>query len=172
MDATVAVKTKLDVREFALNPVPKAVKLAVLEAARLSQSGNNSQHWRFVLVQDPDNLRRMSEDSPQGRWVSGASFAVIVCTDPARGNHMLDAGRAVQNMQLTAWDHGVASGVFMGVNNPTFRRDFGIPEGLDSTIVTAFGYPVRKLIGRKDRKPLSSLAYLERYGEGIGPLLA
>ncbi len=171
MDATDAVKTKLDIREFGSTPVPKEVKLAVLEAARLTQSGNNSQHWRFILVQDPGNLRKMSEDSPQGRWVKGASFAVIVCTDPSRGNHMLDAGRAVQDMQLTAWDRGVGSGVFMGVNNPDFRRDFGIPEGLNPTIVVGFGYPVKKLFGRKDRLPLASVAYLERYGGSLDAIL-
>jgi len=171
MDATEAVKTKLDVREFGSNPVPPEVKLAVLEAARLTQSGNNSQHWRFILVQNPENLKRMSEDSPQGRWVGGATFAVIVCTDPTRGNHMLDAGRAVQDMQLTAWDLGVASGVFMGVDRPEFRRDFGIPDGLNPTIVVGFGYPKKKLLGKKDRLPLSSIAYLEKYGGGLDTLL-
>ena len=169
MDATEAVRTKLDIREFNRVPVPQEIKMAVLEAARLTQSGNNAQHWRFVLVQDPKNLERMASDSPQGRWVSGASFAVIVCTDPARGNHMLDAGRAVQDMQLTAWDRGVGSGVFMGINkNPEFRRDFGIPDDLSSTIVVAFGYPTRKLKGKKDRKPLSELAFLEKYGNPLG----
>jgi nitroreductase len=170
MDATKAVKTKLDVREFSTKPVPRTVKLAVLEAARLTQSGNNSQHWRFILVQDLKNLKRMAEDSPQGRWVAGANFAVIVCTDPARGNHQLDAGRAVQDMQLTAWDQGVASGVFMGTNRPEFKYDFGIPEGLSSTIVVGFGYPVRRLLGRKNRVPLSSIAFLERYGDSIEAL--
>ncbi len=170
MNATEAVRTKLDVREFSPRPVPREVKLAVLEAARLSQSGNNSQHWRFILVQDPKNLKVMSEDSPQGRWVAGAGLAVVVCTDPSRGNHMLDAGRAVQDMQLTAWDHGVASGVFMGVNNPDFRRDFGVPEGLNATIVAAFGYPKRRLLGKKSRLPLSSVAYLEKYGGSLEAL--
>jgi len=173
MNATEAVRTKLDVREFSPKPVLNEIKVAVLEAARLTQSGNNSQHWRFILVQDPANLEQMSMDSPQGRWISGANFAVIVCTDPERGNHMLDAGRAVQDMQLTAWDHGVASGVFMGVNkNPEFRRDFAIPDGLSSTVVVGFGYPVRTLKGKKDRKALSEIAYLEKYGSGIQPLFA
>lgn len=95
MDATEAVRTKLDVREFASKPVPAEVKLAVLEAARLTQSGSNSQHWCFILVQKPENLRTMTNDSPSGKWVAGANFAVIVCTDPTRGYHMIDAGRAV-----------------------------------------------------------------------------
>jgi len=168
LDATEAVRTKLDVREFSSKQVPSSVKKAVLEAARLTQSGTNSQHWRFILVEERANLKRMAQDSSWGKWVEGANFAVVVCTDPTRAYHMIDAGRAVQDMQLTAWDHGVASGVFTGLKAEEFKRDFGIPKGLDATIVVGFGYPVRRLIGRKDRKPLSEVAYLERFGNPLG----
>ena len=170
VDATEVVRTKLDVREFTSKPVPVEVKLAVLEAARLTQSGTNSQHWRFILVQKPENLRTMAGDSLSGRWVAGANFAVIVCTDPTKGYHMIDAGRAVQDMQLTAWDHGVASGVFTGIREAEFKRDFGMPEDLSATIVVGFGYPQKKLRGRKSRKPLSEVAFLERYGNKLDAL--
>lgn len=171
MDVTEAVRTKLDVRDFVSKPVPAEVKLAVLEAARLTQSGTNSQHWRFILVQRTENLRTMAGDSSSGKWVAGANFAVIVCTDPTKGYHMIDAGRAVQDMQLTAWDHGVASGVFTGIRQAEFKRDFGVPEDLSATIVVGFGYPQKKLRGRKSRKPLSDVAFLERYGNKLDALL-
>lgn len=170
MNATDAVKTKLDVREFSSKPVPAKVKKEVLEAARLTQSGTNSQHWRFVLVQDPRNLKKMAEDSSWGKWVEGANFAVIVCTDPAKSYHMIDAGRAVQDMQLTAWDQGVASCVFTGIKTRELKRDFGIPEKLNPTIVVGFGYPTRKLLGRKNRKPLPEIAFLEKFGNPLGSL--
>jgi nitroreductase len=164
MEVAEAVRTKLDVREFASKRVPSEIKLAVLEAARLTQSGTNSQHWRFILIQEPKNLRKMADDSSWGKWVAGANFAVIVCTDPTKGYHMIDAGRAVQDMQLTAWGHGVASGVFTGIKQAEFRRDFGVPENLNATIVAGFGYPRRKLLGKKNRKPLFEVAFLERFG--------
>jgi nitroreductase len=167
MDASEAVRTKLDVREFSPKAVAPKVKRTVLEAARLTQSGTNSQHWRFILVQDKDNLKTMAEDSSWGKWVAGADFAVIVCTDPTKGYHMIDAGRAVQDMQLTAWDQGIASGVFTGIKESDFRRDFAIPKGLNPTIIVGFGYPARKLYGRKNRKPLEELAFMERYGNKL-----
>lgn len=170
MNATDAVKTKLDIREFSAKPVPSEVKRAVLEAARLTQSGSNSQHWRFILVEKKESLKKMAEDSTWGRWVEGANFAVIVCTDPAKSFHMIDAGRAVQSMQLTAWDKGVASGVFTAIKAEEFRRDYRIPESLNVTIVVGFGYPRRKLLGRKNRKPLSEVAFLEKFGNPLGDL--
>jgi nitroreductase len=170
MNATEAVKTKLDVREFGSRPVPADVKMAVLEAARLTQSGVNSQHWRFILVQDPKNLVQLAKDCTSGQWVAGANFAVIICSDPRKGYHLIDAGRAAQDMQLTAWDDGVASGLYTGIKQADMRRDFGIPEELNATIVVGFGYPKRKILGRKNRKPLSEVAFLERYGNSIEAL--
>lgn len=170
MDATEAVRTKLDIREFSTKAVPSKIKEAVLEAGRLTQSGTNSQHWRFILVQDPKSLKDMSDASSWGKWVVGANFAVIVCTDPTKSYHMIDAGRAVQDMELTAWDHGVGSGVFTGIKTAEFRIRFGIPDNLNPTIVVAFGYPRKRLIGRKNRLPLSEVAFLEKYGNSLGPL--
>ncbi len=164
MDASNAVRTKLDVREFSSRPVPGAVKLEILHAARLTQSGTNSQHWRFILIQRKDSLTTLAADSSWGKWVEGANFAVIILTDPTKSYHMIDAGRAVQDMQLTAWDHGVASGVFTGLKLPELKRDFGVPKELSPTIVVGFGYPARKLLGRKNRKQLSEVAFLEKYG--------
>jgi nitroreductase len=112
----------------------------------------------------------MADDSTSGKWVASANFAVIVCTDPTKSYHMIDAGRAVQDMQITTWDHGVASGVFTGINQEKFKRDFGVPEGLSATIVVGFGDPQKKLHGRKNRKPLSEVAFLERYGNKLDAL--
>jgi nitroreductase len=170
LNATEAVKTKLDVKEFDTRPVGKEIKKAVLEAARLTQSGVNSQHWRFILVQDPNNIARLAEDSTTGSWVAGAGFAVIICTDPKKGYHLIDAGRAAQDMQLTAWDSGVTSRLYTGIKQAEMRRDFGVPEDLTATIVVGFGYPKRKLLGRKNRKPLSEVAYLEKFGSPLGDL--
>jgi len=168
LNATEVVRTKLEVREFSSKAVPQEVKKAVLEAARLSPSGSNTQEWRFILVEMHSSLERLADDSTSGKWVAGAGFAVIVCTNPAKGYHLIDAGRAVQNMEITAWDHGVASRVFTGIKASEFRRDFGIPGDLNPTIVVGFGYPAKKLFGRKNRKPLSELAYLEKFGNPIG----
>jgi nitroreductase len=167
MDATEAVKTKLDVRDFSERAVPQSVKLAVLEAARLTQSGVNSQHWRFILVQEPASIKRLAADSTSGSWVSKATFAVVICTDPKKSYHLIDAGRAAQDMMLTAWDHGVASGLYTGVKQAELRRDFGFPESLIATIVVGFGYPKRKLLGKKDRVPLTEVAYQEKYGNKL-----
>jgi nitroreductase len=161
------VKTKIESREFNGQPVKAKVKKAVLEAARQTGSGINTQHWRFILVQDKENLKRLVSDSTTGKWAATADFAVIILTDPQYNFHMLDAGRAIQSMMLTAWSYNVASGIFTGVELKALQRDFGLPSNLHFAAVAAFGYPKKKIFGIKSRKPLSEIAYLEKYGKEL-----
>ena len=165
MDVFDGIATKLDVREFSPQDVPSEIRQNILEAARMTGTGLNTQHWRFILVEGRDQLKKLAGDSTSGAWVAGANFAIIVLTNPKYNFHMIDAGRVAQNMQLAAWNRGVASGLFTGVREKELRSDFGIPKELNATIVVGFGHPARKLTGRKkDRVPIGELVYYGKYG--------
>jgi nitroreductase len=165
MDAFECIATKLEVREFSTQKVPSEIRSKILEAARLTGTGMNTQHWRFILVEKKDNLKKLAEDSTSGSWVAGANFAVIVLTNPQYGFHLIDTGRVLQNMQLTAWNQGVGSGLFTGIREDKLRGDFAIPKELSPSVTIGFGYPARKLTGkRKNRLPINELVYYEKYG--------
>ena len=165
MDAFESIATKLEVREFSPQEVPSEIRSKILEAARLTGTGMNTQHWRFILVEKKDNLKKLAEDSTSGSWVAGANFAVIVLTNPQYGFHLIDTGRVLQNMQLTAWNQGVGSGLFTGIREDKLRGDFAIPKELSPSVTIGFGYPARKVTGkRKNRLPIRELVYYEKYG--------
>jgi len=164
LDAYDCIATKLDIREFNSKEVPADVKLKVLEAARLTGSGMNLQHWHYLLVQETSNLKKLAEAATTGPWVADANFAVVVFTDTQYGFHLIDAGRVAQDMQLAAWNFGVASGLYTGFDQKRLRKNFAIPENISASIAVGFGYPTRELTGKKKRKPLNELAYLEKYG--------
>jgi hypothetical protein len=67
-------------------------------------------------------------------------------------------------MQLAAWNAGVASGLTTVFSEDSMRIEFNVPMDLSITAVVGFGYPVRRILGRKDRRPLVELASRERYG--------
>jgi nitroreductase len=166
MDIFKCIATKLEVREFSQQDIPSEMRSRILEAARMTGTGMNTQHWRFILVEKKDSLKKLAEDSTSGSWVSGANFAIIVLTNPKYGFHAIDAGRVLQNMQLTAWDQRIGSGLFTGIRDEKLRKDFEIPRELSPSVVLGFGYPARKLIGkRKNRLPIQELIYYEKYGE-------
>ena len=167
MEAYEVVVSKLDSAEYAKKSVPEDIKIKIIDAARLTGSGMNNQHWRFILVQSHDRLKTLADDSTTGQWVEGADFAVIVLTNPKYGFHLIDAGRALQSMQMAAWSFGVTSRIFTGVNREALERDFGIPKDLSPSVVVGFGYPVRKQKGKKKRKSISEVAFLDRFGKPL-----
>jgi nitroreductase len=167
MDAFECIATKLDYAEFSRKDVPSEVKRKVLEAARLTGSGVNYQHWRFVLIREPQNIARLAEASTTGKWVGSANFAVLILTDPRYNFHLIDAGRVIQDTQLAAWNFGVASRLYTGFDKEAMTRYFGLPSNLSLSAVVGFGFPAKKIMGRKNRKPLSELVYSEKYGQPL-----
>jgi nitroreductase len=166
MDAFECIATKLEVREFSMQDVALEIRSKILEAARLTGTGMNTQHWRFIMVERKDNLRKLAEDSISGSWVARANFAIIVLTNPKYNFHLIDAGRVLQNMQLAAWSHGIGSGLFTGISEEKLRNDFAIPNHLSPSVIIGFGYPASRLTGRmKKRLPIHELVYYEKYGE-------
>jgi nitroreductase len=115
-------------------------------------------------VQYKDRLKLLADDSTTGKWVGEADFAVIVLTDPKYNFHLLDAGRVIQNMQLAAWNYGVGSRIYTGFNREQMVKHFNIPERYSISAVVGFGYPKKKILGRKSRKKLEEIAFSEFYG--------
>jgi nitroreductase len=169
MDAYDCIVTKLEVREFNdQNSVSSEIRLKILESARLTGSSLNTQPWRFIVIQNKDNLKKLSNDSTSGKWISGANFAIIILTNPFFRYHLIDAGKVVQNMQLTAWNYGVGSALFTGIEENSIRKDFSIPIDYKPVIVVGFGYPKKKINGKtkkKNRLTMRELVSFEEYGK-------
>src|SRR2546426_10473264 len=169
MDTYKVILSKLDIRQFDSKKVPAEVKSRVLEAARASGTGNNKQEWRFILVQEKEMIKKLAEDSTSGGWVAGANFAVIVLSDPTLGFHGIDAGRAVQNMELAAWDQGVISGIYTGIKDEKMRKDFAIPSALKPVAVVGGGFSGKKDVGEEEGVPPPEVGFFDKYGDKINP---
>ena len=163
MDVTEAIQNRIDIREYSDEPVAAEIKREILDAARVASSGRNTQHWRFVLIQDEDNLAELSERSPSGGWIGDATFAVAVLTNPEWDFHQIDAGKAITHMQLAAWEHGVGSCMFTTDAEAVYKF-LNVPEQLELTATVGFGYPPHEVQGIKDRKALKDIAYSETFG--------
>lgn len=163
MDVIEAVETRIEIKEYSDEPVDNETKREILNAGRLAPSGRNLQHWRFVLVDEADDLTELANASPSGTWVADADFAIAICTDPSYSYHEIDAGRAVTHMQLVAWERDVGSRIYT-VDDLTAYDVLGIPDEYHLTLVAGFGYPRQEVQGRKDRDPLEEVAYSGTFG--------
>jgi nitroreductase len=82
MDVRTAIETRRAIKEFDANHKMTEREIEeLMSLALLSPSAFNIQHWRFVLLQDPElreAVRAVSWMQPQ---ITDASLLVVICAD-------------------------------------------------------------------------------------------
>jgi nitroreductase len=165
MEVFEAIRTMQAVREYQDRPVPEDLLRRVLEAGRLTASGMNAQPWHFIVIEDPETLRRLGALAKTGPYIAAAPVAIAVAVNRTR-LAVSDASRAIHAMLLTAWAAGVG-GNWVGFGGLDEAGPLlGIPEELDLLAILPLGYPAAAVgRGKKERKPLAEIASRERYGQ-------
>jgi nitroreductase len=166
MEVIDVVRTVLAVRQYRDQPVPESAVTEIVEAGHLTASASNKQPWHFIVVQNKDTLRQLAALAKTGPYISQAPLAIVVGIEKGNPLAVSDASRAIQDMILTAWSHGVGSNWvgFRGLQevNPLL----GIPDEIEVLAILPFGYPVQKIgSGAKKRKPLGEIAHREKWGQ-------
>jgi len=168
-EAFEAISTVMAVREFDGKPIPDDVIHRIAEAGRLTASASNQQPWHFVFVREREGLRKLGSLVRTGPYTANAAAAVIVAYLKEKGDFGIsDASRAVQSMMIAAWADGVGSNWtgFAGRLDDV-RAEFGFSDEYDVLAVIPFGYPKRRIVGRKKRKPLAEVASSEVFGRPL-----
>jgi nitroreductase len=132
---------------FTGESVPEEVILQVLDAGRHSQSSKNEQPWTFLLVQDKQTLRDLSECGAYAGHVAGADFAVVLVD---HSNWSFDIGQAAAYLQLAAWDLGLSSCIAYLGEQDRLKDMLGIPAEAIVEIGISFGYAAEE--PRRPRK--------------------
>lgn len=72
------------VRRYTDEPVSADQIEAILRAGMSAPSGVNRQPWEFVVVDDPELLRRLADSLPYAKMVAKAPVAIVVCGNSER----------------------------------------------------------------------------------------
>ena len=170
MEVFACIRNRRTVREFKQEPIPEEVIHKILQAGRWAPSSSNSQPWHFVVVQDPITLKRLGEIATQGPFVANAPVVIVIAMENAP-RPQLDAGRAIQQMELVAWSEGLGT-CFVGVRQEEQQRAvkdlLGIPAELELITIMPYGYRVTGT-GRNGtpRKAISEMSHREMFGQAF-----
>ena len=173
MDVWSAIRTKRMVRRFESRPLAPDHLARIVDAGRHAGSSKNEQNWDFLVVEDRDSLRRLSEVGPYAGHLAGAAAAVALVTpDPRAPGASLslawDAGLAAENMMLAAWELGVGSCPATVYEQAVARDALGFPEDRFCGWILSFGYPANlddltRPPKQGGRKPLDDVVHRERW---------
>lgn len=160
-------------RAFTDREIPQEIVDELLEVARWSGSSKNSQPWHFVVVDDQETLRALSEAGAFTQFIQGAKLAIVLLMDgKAPRANAYDEGRVSERLMLAAAAHGIGSGTGW-FSTPdaqqAVRELLDIPSGWDLWSAVAFGYPEAGASQRASsvnggRKPLEEITSYGRFG--------
>jgi nitroreductase len=174
------VNLRRSCRSFLERPLERDKIIRCLEAARMAPSACNSQPWRFVVVDHPEKVQKLSpllqsEPFRLNAFTKQAPVFVVVVEEPANlaakfGGRFkdqefasIDIGLAVENFCLAAAEQGLGNCIIGWFAENKLRRLLGIPKGRRIRLVIALGYPAEVPIAPKARKPAEKVYGFNQY---------
>mgnify|MGYP003310950503 CR=1 FL=1 len=164
-------------RKYKEQPVEKEKIIQCLETARLSPSANNSQPWKFVVVDDFDKKEQIAECTiglGMNKFTRGVPVMVAVVLEKMNATarlgsllkhkdySMLDLGMAVEHFCLQAADLGLGTCIMGWFDEKRIARLLGVPRRKRIPLIISLGYPENPT-RRKVRKPVEEMSSWNSY---------
>jgi len=173
------------VRKYQDKPVPRESILKCLEAARLAPSACNVQPWRFIVVDDPDLKKKVSDAAYQGvgnfnKFIYEAPVIIVVMAErdlitnrmaaTLKGipYYLLDVGAACQQILLQAEELGIGTCWVGWFKEKPLKNLFGLSASKKIVSLITMGYPDAEVIKTREkrRKNLDQMVSFNQ-GEGL-----
>jgi len=182
MEVFECISTRRSIRQYLDIPIEWDKVGTILEAGRLAPNSGNIQDWNFIVVQDEDKRKAIAEASLRQHWMSKAPVYIIVCADlkkserfyGIRGNRLYsiqNCAAAIENMLLTAHSLGLGACWVGAFDENVVSRVLNIPDHARPQAIITIGYsdenPKEPI-----RYPLTTVAFLEKYGNRIKDMAA
>jgi len=149
------LRTRRSIRKFTAEKIAPETIEALIEAALRAPSSRGINPWEFILVDDPELLRRLSQTKQHGsEFLKDAPLAVVVCADSSKSDVWIeDCSIAAIIIQLSAVSMGLGS-CWAQIRNRRHdaeqsaesyvRELLGLPEQITVEAILGIGHPAEK----------------------------
>ena len=162
MDVFKAIETRRSIRKYKQQHIPDDLLHTILEAGRLAPSAANRQPWGVIVVRDPDTRKNLASACNNCDFVAKCDTALVCFGDPRDRWYEIDAAIALDNMALTAWDHGVGSCFIGYFSEEHLKALLHLPPIMKVVACLTLGYPDEQPDARP-RKGFDDLVFMEKY---------
>jgi len=171
------IKIRQSVRKYLDKPVEREKVEQCIEAARLSPSANNSQPWKFIVVDDIELCKQIAlASSTMGlnKFVGQAPVIIAVVLENMnvlsavasqvqdKKYSLIDIGIAVNQLCLQATELGLATCIVGWFNEDKVKQLLYVPKSKRVPLLITLGYtdlPIRN----KTRKSFDDICSWNRY---------
>ncbi len=170
MEFIEVIKKRRSTRKYKAKEVKNELIEKIIDAARLAPTGMNSQPWKFVVVRDKKNLKKISQLYTSAReklkiYPQDTSFVenialIVVCSSKEFTWARSDCFLAIENLILAATNEALGSlclGALMA-EQEELRKMLKIPDNYEIILPVVVGYPDEqpKMPQKKELKDILS----------------
>lgn len=157
-----AIFTRRSIRKFTDQAVEHEKIEILLKAGMAAPTATNCQPWEFVVVDDPEQVKRLKAAMPLARY--NAPLCIVVCGNPEICSRLIvakkfwvqDCSAAIENMLIASVGLGLGS-VWCGIHPITLLKNriravLDLPENVHPLGLLEFGYPAEEKPSRTQYK--------------------
>ena len=142
LDALETLKTRRSVRSFKSKKVEKEKIKEIINTARLAPSGKNIQPVEYLIIEDKQKRKEITEIATGGDFIAEAPVCIAVISE--RCEHDIEDGSAAtENILLSARSLGLASCWVAGYKkdySKGVRKYLGVPDDYRLISLIPIGY--------------------------------
>jgi nitroreductase len=149
------IQKRRSIRKFQDKPVEGETLDMLIEAALRAPSSMGNNPWEFIVVREPDMLRKLSKAKQHGAtFLKNAPLGIIVCADPRKSSVWVeDASISAIFIHLAAASIGLGS-CWIQIRERTHHETktaeayiselLGLPAHMKVEAMIGVGYPDEK----------------------------
>ena len=179
IDMLELIRSRQSDRKYSDKPIEKEMLERILEAGRLAPSACNAQPWKFIVVTEPELIKKVAEASSasiigMNTFVGQAPVLLIVIREKAnlssriggtiknKDYSLIDIGITSENICLQAMAEGIGSCMIGWFDEKMVRKLLGIPVSKRVELIITLGYSLSNKREKK-RKPSEEVISNNKY---------
>ncbi|HDZ77195.1 MAG TPA: NAD(P)H nitroreductase [Candidatus Omnitrophica bacterium] len=170
------VARRQSIRKYTPKPVSREIIDRCLEAARLAPSACNSQSWSFIIIDDREMVKKLSQGVFSGiysmnSFAKNAAALIIVVTEREKFTarlggyfrgvkyNLIDIGIACEHFMLQAESEGVGTCWLGWFNADRVKKILSIPKAKKIDVLISMGYAEDRSLRQKIRRSLGEIRH-------------
>jgi|SRR5690554_2697372 len=170
------IAKRRSIRKYRQQPIEPEKVAQILEAALRAPSSRGINPWQFIVVDEEETIRKLSDAKEHGSaFLKSAPLAIIVCAEAKKSDVWIeDASIASIYLILAAEAVGLGSCWIQirerkhnleQTSEEFLREALKIPQGIRVESIIAIGYSDERKIGHSRDKLQDEKVFKNRYGQ-------
>ncbi len=173
------IKSRQSDRKYSSKPIEQEKLDRIIEAGRMAPSACNAQPWKFIIVTEPDLVKKVAEAASapllgMNTFVVQAPVQIVIVREKPnltskigasikdKDYSLIDIGIASENICLQAKAEGIGSCMLGWFDEPVVKRLLGVPKTKRVELIITLGYSLSDQ-REKRRKPGEETVSYNKY---------